>query len=341
MMRSFGMLEDGRSVEAITLGDEHGLQVEVLTYGAILRRLSYPVRGVRRDLILNFDRLEHYERDRAYVGSLVGRFGNRIAGGRFELDGKSHQVTANEGGNHLHGGAAGIGRQLWQVLNASPAALTMGLRSPAGEEGYPGNLDITLELSVLADALRITLTALTDAPTPVNLTWHPYFNLGGTATGHWLRIPASHYLPVGPGLIPSGEIARVEGTPFDFRVSRILAPPPLHTHPQLSLGGGYDHCWVLDETADCQCELRSPQGDITLRVQGSGPGLQFYSGQFLSRSHPSIGSGVALEPQGLPDAPNHPNFPDSILRPGGIYRASIEYQVGVTPPGYSETRSDR
>ncbi len=332
-IRHFGRLRDGRNVEAVTLGGPDDLQAEVLTYGAILRRLTYPVRGERRELVLSLERLEQYEQDTAYVGPVVGRFANRIARGCLTIDRQSHQLTRNEDGNHLHGGKAGIGRQLWQVLNASPAALTMGLRSPAGEEGYPGNLDITLEFSLLADALRITLTALTDAPTPVNLTWHPYFNLGGNATGHWLRIPASHYLPVGAGLIPTGEIAHVEGTPFDFRVSRILAPPPLHTHPQLSLGGGYDHCWVLDETADCQCELRSPQGDITLRMQGSGPGLQFYSGQFLSRSHPLIGSGVALEPQGLPDAPNHSTFPDSILRPGGIYRASIEYQVGVTPPG--------
>ncbi|HYP80635.1 MAG TPA: aldose epimerase family protein [Steroidobacteraceae bacterium] len=332
-IRQFGRLADGRRVEAVTLGSPAGLQAEVLTYGAILRRLSVPMGGQRRELVLALDTLEQYVHDTAYVGPLVGRFANRIAQGRFALDGQTCQLTRNEDGNHLHGGAAGVSRKVWQVRDASSDAMTLGLHSPDGEEGYPGNIDITLGLSVLPDTLRIDITARADAPTPVNLTWHPYFNLGGNATGHWLRIPASHYLPVGPGLIPTGAIAPVEGTPFDFRGGRIITPPPLHSHAQLSLGGGYDHCWVLDDTADCQCELRSPQGDVTLRMEGTARALQFYGGQYLSRTHPGIGSGLALEPQGLPDAPNHPAFPDSILRPGNVYRASIGYRVSVTPPG--------
>lgn len=328
--RSFGLLGDGRSVEAITLGEPGGLIVEVLTYGAILRRLSHPVRGERRELVLAFDRLEHYERDRAYVGPVVGRFGNRIAQGRFQLDGKAHQVTPNENGNHLHGGALGVSKRLWRVLeNGGDSRVTLGLHSPHGEEGYPGNLDITLELSVTRDSLRAVFGARTDAPTPVNLTWHPYFNLGGVATDHWLRIPAAHYLPVGAGLIPTGELAAVEGTPFDFRTRRKLAPPPMDTHPQLPLGGGYDHCWVLDKNADCSCELSSPQRDVTLTMRGSGPGLQFYNGQFLSKTHPALGSGLILEPQGLPDAPNHPHFPNSILRPGDRYRSEMEYRLSL------------
>ncbi len=320
-MRSFGLLDDGRSVEAITLGDAEGVNVEVLTYGAILRKLSYPVRGERRDLVLGFDRLEHYERDSAYVGPVVGRFGNRIAQGRFTLDGKAHQLTPNENGNHLHGGALGVSKRLWRVLETGrESRVKLGLHSPAGEEGYPGNLDITLEITVTADSLRAVFGARSDAATPVNLTWHPYFNLGGMATSHWLRIPASHYLPVGPGLIPTGEVANVANTPFDFRVQRKLAPPPLHTHPQLPLGGGYDHCWVLDKNADCSCELSSPNRDLVLTLRGSGPGLQFYDGH---------GGGLILEPQGLPDAPNQPHFPNSILRPGELYRAEIEYQMSA------------
>lgn len=331
-MRSFGLLEDGRSVEAIRLGEPDGLNVEVLTYGAILRRLSFPVRGVRRDLILFFDRLEHYERDRSYVGPIVGRFGNRIARGRFTLDGKPHQVTPNEGANHLHGGALGFGKRLWRVLDVTNEhRVLLGLHSPAGEEGYPGNVEASIELVVGHDSLSINLGARTDAPTPVNLTYHPYFNVTGdfraAATDMRLRIPADHYLPVGPGLIPTGEIAPVAGTTFDFRLSRRLAPPPPEAHPQLALGGGYDHCWVLSPEADCSCELASPNRDCTLRMRGSGPGLQFYNGQFLSRSHPLLGNGVILEPQGLPDAPNHPAFPSSILRPGESYRAEIEYQI--------------
>jgi len=333
MMRSFGLLADGRSIEAIVLGVEDGLQLEVLTYGAILHRLTYPVRGVRRDLILHFDRLEHYERDRAYVGSLVGRFGNRIAQGRFGLDGKAHQVTANEGVNHLHGGALGFGKRLWRVLDISEQQgkrVVLGYRSPGGEEGYPGTLDATVALTVQAHALAITLTARCDAPTPVNLTYHPYFNLAGDfsqpATEQRLRIPASHYLPVAAGLIPTGEIAPVGGTTFDFRASRRLRPPALSNHAQLGLAGGYDHCWVLDANADCACELSSPNRDLTLTMSG-GPGLQFYNGQFLSRSHPSLGSGVILEPQGFPNAPNERRFPNTILRPGESYRVDIEYRL--------------
>ena len=314
-MRSFGLLEDGRSIEAISLGSSDGLQVEVLTYGAILRRLTFPVNGVRRDLILHFDRLEQYERDRAYVGSLVGRFGNRI-----------HVVTANEGSNHLHGGAFGFGKRVWRVLDVTDAdgpRVILGLRSPAGEEGYPGNLDATVELRVSHDALTIAFGAHCDAPTPVNLTYHPYFNLAGDAAipaaDQRLRIPASHYLPVA-----SGEITPVDGTTFDFRTARRLQPPPVKTHAQLAIAGGYDHCWVLDADADCACELSTR--DLTLTMAG-GPGLQFYNGQFLARSHPGLGSGVILEPQGFPDAPNHPAFPNAILRPGETYRANIEYRL--------------
>jgi aldose 1-epimerase len=329
--RAFGKLADGRDIEAISLGDADGLQLEVLTYGAILHRLSYPVRGTRRDLILFFGTLDEYERDAAYVGPVVGRFGNRIAGGQFMLDGQAHQLTANEGANHLHGGALGFGKRVWSVLGHDTRRAVLGLRSPAGEEGYPGNLDATIEFDVRPDALRILLGARTDAATPVNLTYHPYFNITGNHRGpavdQRLRIPAAHYLPVGPGLIPTGGIAAVAGTPFDFNQARRLAPPPADSHPQLALAGGYDHCWVLAPDADCSCELSV--ADLTLTIKGSGPGLQFYNGQFLAQSHPGLGQGVILEPQGLPDAPNHPGFPDSILRPGETYRAEIEYRLSA------------
>jgi aldose 1-epimerase len=331
MIRSFGTLEDGRRVDAIVLGRAHGLQVEILTYGAILHRLTYPVAGVRRDLILRLDRLADYIVDRAFVGPLVGRFGNRIADAKFSIDGREHRVTANEGVNHVHGGALGFGKRLWRIVDAGEQRATLAYRSPAGEEGNPGNLDVTLTLLTGEHSLCITLLAQSDAATPVNLTYHPYFNLAADphtdATTQRLRIPASHYLPVRPGLIPSGELAPVEATPFDFRQARLLAPPAVDAHPQLGPAGGYDHCWVLDRDADCACELWSPDGDLRLRMLGSGPGLQFYSGQFLHRTHPAIGSGIILEPQGLPNAPNEPRFPDAILRPGHEYRAAIEYQL--------------
>jgi aldose 1-epimerase len=329
--RPFGVLADGREVEAITLGTADGLQVEVLSYGAILRRLTFPVRGVRRDLILHFDSLDEYQRDPAYVGPVVGRFGNRIARGRFTLDGRQHQLTANEGANHLHGGALGFSKRLWRVQETRTGGVILVYHSPAGEEGYPGNLQASIELQAGPDTLSIRFEARSDEATPVNLTYHPYFNLAGDArspaTAQWLRIPATHYLPVGAGLIPTGEMVSVAGSVFDFREARRLAPPPPDSHPQLVLGGGYDHCWVLAADADCACELSSPDQDLTLRMRGTGPGLQFYNGQFLARSHPALGHGVILEPQGLPDAPNHANFPSSILRAGERYHAEIEYQI--------------
>ena len=330
MIQPFGTLEDGRRVEAIRLGAAEGLQVEVLTYGAILRRITCPVRGQRRDLILSLASLDDYVRDRAYVGPMVGRFGNRIAESCFAIDGRESRVTANEGVHHLHGGALGFGKRLWNIDEARDERLVLTYRSPAGEEGYPASMDVTATFTVNADTLTILLTAGSDAPTPVNLTYHPYFNLAadktGSAIAHQLRIPAAHYLPVRAGLIPTGEVAPVGGTPFDFRTSRVLAPPPIAGDPQLGLAGGYDHCWVLSKDADCSCELVSPERDLTMTVRGSGPGLQFYNGQFLARTHAALGSGLILEPQGFPNAPNEPKFPPAILRPGELYRAELEYR---------------
>jgi aldose 1-epimerase len=328
MILRFGQLEDGRDVESIRLvsGD---LEFELLTYGAVLRRLTVPVRGARRDCFLHFATLAEYERDRSYVGPVVGRFGNRIANSRFMLDGREHVVAANEGVNHLHGGWVGFGKRLWRIVDAQKDRATLAYRSPDGEEGYPGTLDATIAYELRADTLAISFEATTDAPTPVNLTYHPYFNLNAhePATDMRLRIPADHYLPVRPGLIPTGERAPVAGTTFDFRAARRLAPPRLETHTQLREAGGYDHCWVLAPDADCACELTSAGGDLTLTMFGTGPGLQFYSGQYLSRAHPSLGSGVILEPQGLPNAPNEPGFPDSIVRPGETWRTRIEYRL--------------
>jgi aldose 1-epimerase len=329
-IRAFGRLADGRDIEAITLGEPDGVQVEVLTYGAIIRRLTVPMRGARRDVVLHFDSLAEYERDRDNVGPVVGRFGNRIARGQFTIDGVAHQVSVNEGENHLHGGATGFAKRVWRVLDTGATRLTLGLHSPAGDEGYPGNLDATIALETTQDSLRVRIGAHCDAPTPVNLTYHPYFNLAGDSsvpgTQHSLRIPASRYLPVRAGLIPTGEFADVSGTPFDFRRSRRLAPPALESDAQLLLGGGYDHCWLLDPGADCSCELTSPDRDLTMTILGSGPGVQFYNGQYLSRAHPRLGSGVILEPQGLPNSMNEPRFPNVILRPGESYRADIDYR---------------
>src|SRR6185295_13948996 len=216
-----------------------------------------------------------------------GRFANRIAQARFELAGRVHRLSANDGPNHLHGGTHGFGKRLWRVLDLQRAPrpqLRLGLTSPDGEEGYPGTLDVSAEITLEATELRLQLEARCDATTPVSLTWHPYFNFTGQSDrrvdDHLLRLPASRYLPVGDSaLLPTGEIADVSGTPFDFRTLRPLRAPALGTHPQLQNAGGYDHCWVLDAQRDCDAELHCPESGIAMRVHSERRAIQFYGGQ--------------------------------------------------------------
>jgi aldose 1-epimerase len=333
MIEPFGSLRDGRRVDAITLGSPDALQAQVLTYGGILRRLTFPSRGVPRDLVLSLPDIAAYERDTAYLGILVGRVANRIARAQFELDGKLHRLTANEGPNQLHGGRLGFGKRLWRLvdLQSTPRQrLVLGLRSPEEEEGYPGNLDVTAELIVGGDELMLRFEARCDQATPLNLTWHPYFNLSGDlqrpAGEQRLRIPASRYLPVVDSqLIPTGELASVAGTPFDFRELRPLSSPDAASHPQLGNGNGYDHCWVLDPARDCDAELHSPHSGITLKLLSERRAIQFYGGQGLPKQHPGS-SGVCLEPQDFPNAANEPRFPRAILRPGTPYVTTFRYR---------------
>jgi aldose 1-epimerase len=311
MIEPFGTLEDGSEVQQVTLGTPNGLQAQVLTYGGILRRLTFPVRGTPRDMIVTLPDLGSYVRDTSFQGILVGRVGNRIADARFTLGGSSYSLTANDGPNQLHGGVKGFGKRIWNVVDVDAGArsrLVLQRISPDGEEGYPGNLTLTAEILVEDRELRLTFEALGDAPTPVNLTYHPYFNLSGDITRAVdemvLRIPASRFLPVRSSqLIPTGEIAPVAGTPFDFRAARAIEPPPTSSHPQLGFGGGYDHCWVLDDSRDCDAELFSPHSGVTLNVKSSQPGIQFYGGQYLHGAHPGL-KGVCIEPQGFPNAVN-------------------------------------
>lgn len=327
MIEVFGTLQDGRRVEAVTLGTEGALQAQILTYGGILRRLTWPVRGVAKDIVLSLPDLDAYVRDPAFLGILVGRFANRIAGARFELDGQTHRITANEGANQLHGGQLGFGKRLWRMIDLqSSRRLVLGLTSPAGEEGYPGKLDVSAEFIVEEDELTLRFEARCDAATPLNLTWHPYFTVSGAEQ---LRLPASHFLPVRDAqLVPTGELASVAGTPFDFRKPRSVRAPDPSAHPQLAIGGGYDHCWVLDDRRDCDAELHSPQSGITLRVISERRAIQFYGGQGLPRQHPGL-SGICLEPQDFPNAPNEPRFPPAILRPGTAYTTTFRYRLSA------------
>src|SRR5688500_8119427 len=222
--RSFGRLADGGEVELHTLGSPDGLQAEILTLGGTLRSLSLPVKGKRIPLVLSLPDLPAYLKDTSYLGQLVGRYGNRIGGAAFELDGKRYALTANNGPNTLHGGEVGFGKYVWQVLGSGGGRnsyLKLGHRSPAGINGFPGNIEVSALISVLENTLTLAYEATTDAPTPISFTWHPYFNLSGdpgkSIDEQRLTMAASHYLPVSGTRVPTGEIASVTGTPFDFR----------------------------------------------------------------------------------------------------------------------------
>ena len=334
MIESFGILESGEEVHAITLGEPGGLQAQVLDYGGVLRRLVFPSRSGARDLVIALADLDTYVRDTTFQGTLVGRVANRIAGASFELDGQPFRLSANDGANQLHGGKLGFGKRVWKVLDLAGGPdhrLVLGMESKAGEEGFPGNLDVTAEIVVHDAELHLRFEARCDAVTPVNLTWHPYFNLSGdmhrAVDEMGLRIAASSYLPVRDSqLIPTGELASVDGTPFDFRTQRAVRPPALTSNSQLAHAGGYDHCWALDAERDCDAELWSPFSGIRMQVHTDRPGIQFYGGQHLAAGMHAGKNGICLEPQGFPNAVNEPGFPSCLIRPGEVYRSSFVYR---------------
>jgi aldose 1-epimerase len=332
----FGTLEDGRPATAVRLGWPGGLEVEVLDYGAIVRSLRAPTAAGPVETVLGFDSLEAYVADRAYQGCVVGRCANRIDGARFAIDGETFRVTANEGPNCLHGGALGFGRRLWRfeapASDGRSAALTY--RSPDGEEGFPGQVDARIEFTLTAaDTLVIAWAAQADRPTPVNLSHHLYFNLSGDPAtpllDHSLMIAAEAITPVRPDLIPTGALLPVEGTAFDLRTPRPIGEALAQGHPQLALGGGYDHNWALRPQAGPAVRLRSPRTGLEMSLSTDQPGLQVYSGQGLTAPFAAHG-GIALEPQGFPDAVNIPAFPDVVLRPGRTYRRHAAYRFAVT-----------
>lgn len=329
-IRSFGRLRDGRAVHAYRLGGDEGVSAEVLDLGGILARLSVPGDRGLADVVLGLPDAQSYFGDPAYLGILVGRYGNRIGGARFVLDGREHLLSANERGNHLHGGIHGFGRRLWQAVDHGRDELVLRYRSPAGEEGYPGNLDVLATYRIDGDRLSLRFDAHADAPTPFNPTHHPYFNLAGDpslpASAQVLQVPAAGYLPVSGELIPLCEVADVAGTPFDFRAPATLDARFDADDAQLRAGGGYDHCLVLERGHSHAAALYSPHSGVAMRIDCDAPALQLYGGQGLVRQHPGLGHGLCLEPQDFPDAPNRPAFPDAILRPGAAYRRDILYR---------------
>ncbi|MEU5534782.1 aldose epimerase family protein [Streptomyces sp. NPDC020362] len=322
MSELFGTLSDGTPVHRWTL-QRAGVRVRVLSYGGIVQSFEVPDRDMRTaDVVLGFPGLDGYlEHPEPYLGALVGRYANRIAGGRFPLDGRTCILARNSGPNSLHGGERGFDKRVWE---AEPVEHGVRLTrvSPDGEEGFPGRLEVTAAYTLDASgALRIAYEAVTDAPTVVNLTQHTYWNLRGTghADGHELRLAASRYTPVDADLIPTGALEEVAGSRFDFRTAR-------------TVGSGYDHNFVLDKgvtrTPEEVAELYDPVSGRVLTVATTEPGLQLYTADHLSDPF-APGDGIALETEHFPDSPNRPDFPGTVLRPGEVYRSETVYGFSV------------
>jgi aldose 1-epimerase len=322
------------------------MRVRLIAYGAAIQTIHVPDRqGVLRNVNLGFGSIDEYRVNRVFFGATIGRFANRIARGAFTLDGRAYRLPINNPPNSLHGGSRGFDTFVWNVREATQTSVAFSRVSPDGEEGYPGNLSVEVSYSLQpGGALRIDYSATTDAPTPLNLTNHAYFNLAGEdaasdIANHVLWLNASHYTPVDAGLIPTGVIAPVDGTPFDFRAPTPIGERIDGAHPQLAAGGGYDHNWVLDGWQPTlaepvlQARVVEPANGIVLEVLTTEPGIQFYSGNLLDGSLTGYGgrgyarrAAFTLETQHFPDSPNQPNFPPCVLRPGQQYRGTTIYR---------------
>ncbi|MFJ4332581.1 MULTISPECIES: aldose epimerase family protein [unclassified Streptomyces] len=337
----FGKLADGTKVYRWSL-ENGGTRMKVLSYGGVVQSLEIPDRrGRYANVSLGFDNLDDYVARSPHFGALIGRYGNRIAKGRFTLDGKEYQLSVNDGENSLHGGALGFDYRVWDVepfTDGPDVGLVLHYTSVDGEMGYPGTLRATVTYTLTRRGdWRIDYEATTDNATVVNLTSHVYWNLAGEGSGtiedHELSIAASRYTPTDAGLIPTGELAKVSGTPFDFRRAKPIGRDIRDAHPQLVTAKGFDHNWVLDKGITDRPEhiatLREHTSGRTLRIATDQPGLQFYSGNFLDGTLTGTGGSLyrqgdalCLETQHFPDSPNQPSFPSTVLRPGETYRTS-------------------
>lgn len=345
----FGALPDGEAVTLYTLTNGKGMEMRVIDYGAIILSLTAPdADGRFDDVTLGYDSLSDYLDETPYFGAVIGRYGNRIAGGRFELDGVTYELAKNNGPNHLHGGVRGFDKVVWDAVpfeREDAVGLIFRRTSPDMEEGYPGNLSATVTYT-LTDENEIVFDyeATTDEATPVNLTQHAYFNLAGDGErdilGHVLTINADHFTPVDSTLIPTGEIRPVEGTPFDFTEPTPIGARINQDNEQLRRGLGYDHNFVLNGSGEdslvLAARLYEPTTGRVMEVLTTEPGVQFYSGNFLDGSLTGKNGavyehryGLALETQHFPDSPNQPAFPSTILRPGETYRSTTVYRFSV------------
>jgi len=342
---AFGAV-DGQKVDLYTLRNSKGAEARICNYGGIVVSLKMPDKnGVLGDVVLGYDKLEDYVKVTPYFGALIGRYGNRIAGGHFTLDGVTYMLATNNGPNALHGGLKGFDKRVWRAkAHDSPAGPTLVLNylSQDGEEGYPGNLQVKAVYTLTEDnGLRLDYTATTDKTTVLNLTQHSYFNLAGHGDnlGHIVEMPADRFTPVDSTLIPTGELQPVAGTPLDFRSPTAIGARINQNDEQLKFGGGYDHNWVFKKTIGeltMLARVSEPTSGRVMEVWSTEPGLQFYTGNFLDGTITGKGGWVyqhrnafCMEPQHYPDSPNQPKFPSVVLRPGQVYKNTIIYRFAT------------
>jgi aldose 1-epimerase len=342
--QDFGKTPDG-PVSIYTMTNRSGMEVRIINYGGVVVSIKAADRaGKMADVTLGFDSLEGYLKENPYFGALIGRYGNRIGGAKFTLNGKQYTLAKNNGENSLHGGTRGFDKRLWKAKEAGDNALELTYVSKDGEEGYPGTLTATVRYTLTdANELKIDYTATTDKDTVLNLTNHTYFNLAGQGLGdilqHQMMLNASRFTPVDSGLIPTGELKKVDATPFDFRKPTAIGARIGQNDQQLKLGKGYDHNWVLDAAAQGMtkaAEVYEPKSGRVMEVFTKEPGIQFYTGNFLDGTLSGKAGkvykfryGFCLETQHFPDSPNKPSFPSTLLRPGQKYQTTTVYKFSA------------
>ncbi|WP_332367677.1 aldose epimerase family protein [Spirosoma telluris] len=343
----FGSFPDGREADLFTLRNAKGMVVQITNYGGYIVSWTAPDKaGKQEEIILSVPTFDDYLKGTPSLGPIIGRFGNRIANGKFTIDGQEYTLAQNNNGNHIHGGPIGFDKQLWQarIIDGKESSLVLGYLSKDGDQGFPGNLAVTVTYTLQNDnALRIDYEATTDKPTIINLTNHTYFNLSGLkhdVLNHELMVVANKYLPTDPKQIPTGELKPVAGTPFDF-----TRPTAISTHindttdTQIRYGKGYDHCWVftnLSKGLKLGATVYEPTSGRFMEMYTTEPAVQVYTannlnGKLLNKDGVALTKrfGVCLETEHFPDAPNHPNFPTTVLRPNETYKSTTVYKLSV------------